>query len=63
MMTWRKVNPGLACTFKSKEDFIMTDKSHRVYGDEFPLTDSEYADNTAALFDSKKVGEAFGALS
>ena len=28
MMTWRKVNPGSACIFRSKEDYIMTGRSH-----------------------------------
>ena len=54
MMTWRKVNPGPACTFRTKEDFIMTGRSHQAYGEEFPFTDSEYADDTAALFDSRE---------
>ena len=54
MMTWRKVNMGPVCIFKTKEDFVMTGRSYRAYGDEFPLTDSEYADDTAALFDSRE---------
>ena len=32
----------------------MTGRSHRAYGEEFPFTDSEYADDTAALFDSRE---------
>ena len=31
----------------------MTGRSYRVYGEEFPLTDSEYADDTAAMFVSR----------
>ena len=54
MNTWRKVNVGPVCVFKTKEDFVMTGRSYRAYGDEFPPTDSEYADGTAALFDSRE---------
>ena len=32
----------------------MTGRSHGAYGEEFPFTDSEYADETAALFDSRE---------
>ena len=48
------MNLGPVCIFKTKEDFVMTGRSFRAYGDEFPLTDSEYADDTAALFDSRE---------
>ena len=54
MITWRKVFPGPACMFRSKEDFVMTGRSYRAYGEEFPMTDSEYADDTAALFVSRR---------
>ena len=53
MITWRKVFQGPTCTFRSKEDFEMTGRSYRAYGEEFPLTDSEYADDTAAMFVSR----------
>ena len=32
----------------------MIGRSHRAYGDKFPLTYSYYADDTAALFDPSK---------
>ena len=31
----------------------MTGRSHRAYGDDFELPDSEYADDTAVLFVSR----------
>ena len=61
-MTWRKMNLGPVYIFKTKEDFVMTGRSYRAYGDEFPLTDSEYADDTAALFDSRESLEVNASL-
>ena len=53
MITWRITYAGPLCLFRSKRDFIMTGRSYRAYGDEFPLSDSEYADDAAILFDSR----------
>ena len=53
MITWRITYTGPLCLFRSKRDFIMTGRSYRAYGDEFPLSDSEYADDAAILFDSR----------
>ena len=50
MITWRKVFAGPVCVFRTKPDFVLTGRSYRAYGEEFPLTDSEYADDTAAIF-------------
>ena len=54
MITWRKTFSGDVCLFRSKEDFILTGRRHDAVGEEFPLTDSEFADDTAALFTSHR---------
>ena len=54
MITWRKTFSGDVCLFRSKEDFILTGRRHDAVGEEFPLTDSEFADDTAALFTSRR---------
>ena len=54
MITWRKTNQCAVCVFRTKSDFVMTGRSYRAYGDEFALEDSEYADDTAVLFDSRE---------
>ena len=53
MITWRMTFGGPLCLFRTKRDFVMTGRSYRAYGDEFPLYDSEYADDTAVLFESR----------
>ena len=53
MITWRTAYDGSLCIFRSKPDFILTGRSVRAYGEEFALSDSEYADDTALLFDSR----------
>ena len=52
MITWRATINLSMCVFKSKNDTKMTDRSYRAYGEEFNIHDSEYADNTALVFDS-----------
>ena len=54
MITWRETFEGPVCMFRTKPDFVMTGRSHRAYGDEFEVPDSEYADDTAALFVSRE---------
>ena len=58
MISWRKVFIGPACIFRTKQDFTLTGRSYRAYGEEFSLTDSEYADDTAVLFESRSSTEA-----
>ena len=53
MITWRETHEGQACIFRTKPDFVMTGRSYRAYGGEFEVPDSEYADDTAALFVSR----------
>ena len=58
MITWRETAQGPHCTFKTKPDFVLTGRSHRAYGEEFTLPDSEYADDTAVLYTSRERLEA-----
>ena len=37
-----------------KDDLQMTGRSHRARGEEVPLRDSEYADDTAVIFDNRQ---------
>ena len=53
MITWREIFEGPVCIFRSKPDFKITGRSYRARGDEFSLSDSEYADDTAILFLSR----------
>lgn len=54
MITWRMTFDGPLCLYRTKPDFVMTGRSYRAYGDEFALLDSEYADDTAVLFESRE---------
>ena len=53
MITWRATTNTPLCVFRTKNDAKMTGRSYRAYGDEFSLNDSEYADDTALIFDSR----------
>ena len=53
MITWKKVYGRSLCIFRSKADFVMTGRSYRARGEEFALADSEYADDTATLFEDR----------
>ena len=54
MITWRTLCNIPACIFRSKMDVTMTGRSYRAYGEEFPVQDSEYADDTGVIFESRK---------
>jgi len=53
MITWRSKYQGEPCIFHSKRDMQMTGRSHTARGESFPLLDSEYADETGVLFNSR----------
>ena len=53
MITWRAQCNIPACIFRSKMDVTLTGRSYRAYGEEFPMQDLEYADDTAVIFDSR----------
>ena len=54
MTTWRLKFKGELCIFYSKDDIQMTGRRHTARGESFPLLDSEYADDTAVIFNSRK---------
>ena len=54
MITWKANCDIPLCIFKTKMDVILTGRSYRAYGDELPLLDSEYADDTAVIFNSRE---------
>ena len=54
MITWRNTSKIAPCIFKTKKDAIMTGRSYRAYGEDLPLQDSEYADDTALIFGSRE---------
>ena len=62
MITWRKIYDGPLCTFRSKKDFILTGRRPNVKGIDFSISDSEYADDAAILFDSRETLETFTPL-
>ena len=54
MITWRQDRNHPQCLFRTKEDSTLTGRRSNAKGDDFVLGDSEYADDTAALFDSRE---------
>ena len=54
MITQRNTSKLSVCIFKTKEDAVMTGRSYRAYGEDLPLQDSEYADDTALLFSNRE---------
>ena len=62
MITWRKLyRPSYI--FRTKKDFILTGRRSTTKRIDFSLSDSEYADDTAVLFDSGESLENFSQLS
>ena len=54
MITWRQTRNHPQCIFRTKNDFVLTGGRPNSKGEDFELGDSEYADDTAALFDSRE---------
>ena len=54
MTSWRNSTDCPSLTFFTREDFTLTGRKHTDAGQEFTLDDSEYADDTAALFDPRE---------
>ena len=46
----------------SKHDEVLTGRKHTAQGDEYRVDDSEYADNTAAIFVSREALEKYAPL-
>ena len=53
MTTWREATDCPALVFLTRPDDVLTGRKHTETGDEFSLSDSEYADDTAVMFDSR----------
>ena len=53
MISWNCVSNVPVCVFRSKEDLKLTGRNFRVTGEDVPLQDSEYADDTGLLFECR----------
>ena len=53
MISWKAQYNVPVCVFRTKLDVTLTGRSYRARGEEFPMLDSVYADDTAILFDSR----------
>ena len=62
MITWRKAYDRPLCMFYTKDDFTLTGRKYNTKGDEFPVDDSEYADDTAVLFETRNDITTFSPL-
>ena len=51
-----------SCLYRTKEDFVLTGRRFSTKGSEFPVDDSEYADDTAVLFETRTDIEVFAPL-
>ena len=54
MITWRQTRNHPQCLFRTKDDFVLTGRKPNAKGEHFVFGDSEYADDTAILFDSRE---------
>ena len=59
MITWRKMYDRPLCICRTKKYFILTGRRSLTKGTDFSLSDSEYADDTTVLFDSRETLETF----
>jgi len=50
MISWNKVCNIPVCVFRTKEDLKLTGRNFRATGEDLPLQDSEYADDTGLIF-------------
>lgn len=51
--TWKLSCDIPFCVFRTKKDYVMTGRRITTKGEDFELPDSEYADDTALLFESR----------
>ena len=54
MITWRKIHNRPLCIFRTKYDSKLTGRRYNSKGTDFDVDDSEYADDTAVVFDSRE---------
>ena len=62
MTSWRSTSDQPNCVFLSRHDDVLTGRKHTTNGDKFVLDDSEYADDTAALFVSRQAIQKYAPL-
>ena len=62
MQTWRKIHDRPLCMYRTKEDFTLTGRRYNTKGSDFSVDDSEYADDTAVLFESRSDTETYSPL-
>jgi len=55
MISWNKVCNIPVCVFRTKEDLKLTGRNFRATGEDLPLQDSEYADDTGLIFANRNV--------
>ena len=59
MNNWKKVSDCPAIVFRTRMDDVLTGRRHTTKGECFELNDSEYADDTAVLFDSRSTAAKY----
>ena len=57
MESWRATHTYELCTFRTRPDFQMTGRRSNAVGDEFAVSDVEYADDTGMPFCSRADAE------
>ena len=61
-MAWRQKTDCPALIFFSRPDDVLTGRRYNAEGNQFEVSDSEYADDTAVLFDSRPTTEKYSPL-
>ena len=59
MITWKNIHKRPLCIFHTKMDDVLTGRRCNTKGEEFALSDSEYADDTAVLFPCRESLEVY----
>ena len=54
MITWKLVYDFPVCIFRTNQDVMLTGRKYDTMGEDLPLLDSEYADDTGVIFDSRE---------
>ena len=62
MITWRKIHKRPLCIFRTKNDSQLTGRRYNSKGTDFDVDDSEYADDTAVMFNSREDTEFYSPL-
>ena len=59
MITWRNIHKRPLCIINTIMDDVLTGRRYNTKGEEFTLSDSEYADDTAVLFPCRESLEVY----